>query len=95
MKQRIKLSDRVLPVYSRGEERMNMITHIVGFALGIAALLLCTVHSLVKNNAFGVFAGMIYGTCMISLYAVSSVYHGLKSGMAKKILQQMRKGEQE
>ena len=87
MKKRIKLSERVLPDYSRGEEVMNMVTHIVGFALGVAALLLCTGHSLVRNHAFGVFSGMIYGTCMISLYAVSSIYHGLRPGMAKKVMQ--------
>ena len=87
MKKRIKLSERVLPDYSRGEERMNMITHIVGFALGVAALLLCVLRSLAANNAWGVFSGMIYGFGMIALYAVSSIYHGLRPGMAKKVMQ--------
>lgn len=87
MKKRTKLSDRVLPSYSRGEEVMNMVTHIVGFGLGVAALLLCVLYSLAANNAWGVFSGMIYGGGMIALYAVSSVYHGLKPGMAKKVMQ--------
>ena len=38
MKQRIKLADRQLPNYSKGEEIFNMVSHIVGAALGIAAL---------------------------------------------------------
>ena len=87
MKKRIKLCDRVLPGYSRGEEVMNMVTHIAGFALGVAALLLCVIRSLAENNAWGVFSGMIYGFGMIALYAVSSIYHGLKPGMAKKVMQ--------
>ena len=35
---RTKLSDRQLPDYSRGEEIMNMVTHIVGGAVGVVAL---------------------------------------------------------
>ena len=87
MKKRTKLCDRVLPNYSRGEEQMNMITHIVGGSLGICALALCLVRSLQDNNAYGVLASVIYGTCMIALYAVSSIYHGFRPGMAKKVLQ--------
>lgn len=43
MKQRIKLADRQLPNYSKGEEIFNMVSHIVGAALGIAALVLCII----------------------------------------------------
>ena len=45
MKQRIKLADRQLPNYSKGEEIFNMVSHIVGAALGIAALVLCIIVS--------------------------------------------------
>lgn len=40
---RTKLSDRQLPDYSRGEEIMNMVTHIVGGAVGVVALTLCVI----------------------------------------------------
>ena len=36
---RIKLSDRILPKYTKGEEIFNMTTHIVGGAMGIVAVL--------------------------------------------------------
>ena len=32
---RVKLKDRVLPTYTKGEEIINMTSHIVGGALGI------------------------------------------------------------
>ena len=32
---RIKLSDRILPKYTKGEEIFNMTTHIVGGAMGL------------------------------------------------------------
>lgn len=40
---RTKLDDRVLPNYTRGEEIFNMVTHIVGAAFGVAALVLCII----------------------------------------------------
>ena len=43
MSKRIKLADRELPTYSKGEEIFNMVSHIVGGALGIAALVLCII----------------------------------------------------
>ena len=45
---RTKLDDRILPVYTKGEEIFNMVTHIVGGAMGIVALVLCNIF-LVKN----------------------------------------------
>ena len=38
MKKRTRLADRQLPDYTRGEEIMNMVTHIVGGAMGIMVL---------------------------------------------------------
>ena len=87
MKKRIKLADRLLPDYSRGEEIMNMVTHIVGGALGVAVLVLCVAQAAVKGNVYGVVASAVYGCCMIGLYTMSSVYHGLRPGLGKKVLQ--------
>lgn len=84
---RTKLSDRVLPDYSRGEELMNTVTHIVGGALGVAALTLCVVFAALRHNVYGVVGSAIYGASLIALYTVSSVYHGLKPGMGKKVMQ--------
>lgn len=83
---RTKLSDRSLPVYSPGEERMNMITHIVGGGFGILALLACLLKA---NGGMEIFGAAIYGSSMILLYTVSSIYHGLRPGMAKKVMQVM------
>jgi hemolysin III len=81
---RIKLKDRKLPTYTRGEEIMNMVTHIVGGALGIAALLLCLLQA---KDVIGVFSASIYGISMICLYAMSSIYHGLRPSMGKRVMQ--------
>jgi hemolysin III len=87
MKKRTKLTDRLLPDYTRGEEVMNMVTHIVGGALGIAALPLCIIISAIHGNTYGLVGSIIYGVSMILLYSMSSIYHGLQAGMAKKVMQ--------
>ena len=87
MKKRIKLQDRLLPDYTYAEEIANMTTHIVGGALGIAALVLCTLTAARNNNVYGIVGSVIYGITMIALYAMSSIYHGLRPGMAKKVMQ--------
>ncbi len=87
---RTKLADRVLPEYTKGEEVFNMVTHIVGGALGIAALVLCIVSSVKHHNGYGLFSGIIYGISMILLYTMSSIYHGLSPKLkAKKVFQIM------
>ena len=66
---------------------MNMVTHIVGGALGIAALVLCLFRAAVNHNIYGIVASAIYGTSMISTFTVSSVYHGLNLNYGKKVMQ--------
>ena len=84
---RTKLADRKLPDYTRGEEIMNMVTHIVGGAMGIAVLTLCVICAAMRGNVYGIVTSAIYGTCMITMYTISSVYHGLKPNLGKKVMQ--------
>ena len=84
---RTKLKDRQLPSYTRGEELMNTITHVVGAILGVTTLVLCVLEAASKGNTWGVVGSCIYGVSMIALYCVSSVYHGMMPGTGKKVMQ--------
>jgi hemolysin III len=84
---RTKLADRLLPDYTRGEEIMNMVTHIVGGALAVAVLVLCVIRSALHGNLTGLLTSIFYGITMIATYTMSSVYHGLHPGTGKKVLQ--------
>ncbi len=84
---RTRLRDRDLPDYTRGEEIFNMVSHIVGGALAIAALVLCVIFSALRGDAWSVAASAIYGAMMVILYTMSSIYHGLTSEMVKKVFQ--------
>ena len=81
------LKDRMLPTYTRGEEIFNMVSHIVGGGVGVITLALCIVAAIIKDSAMALVCGVIFGVSMIALYSVSSVYHGLRVGTAKKVLQ--------
>lgn len=85
---RIKLDDRVLPTYTKGEEIFNMTSHIVGAGFGVIALILCVTVSSIKHNIYGIISSIIYGITMILLYTMSSIYHGLHPNLkAKKVFQ--------
>ena len=84
---RTKLRDRRLPRYSRGEEIMNMVTHIVGGGLAVIGLILCVIRAILARNLWGVITGAVYGLALIAMYTISSVYHGLRPNLGKKVMQ--------
>lgn len=84
---RTKLADRKLPDYTKGEEIANMVTHIVGAVFGIVALILCVIFAVQKGDPWRIVGASIYGASLILLYTMSSVYHGLKPNMGKKVMQ--------
>ncbi len=86
-KVRTRLEDRKLPTYTKGEEIFNMVSHIVGGAVAIAALTLCVIFAAIYQDAWCVVGTAIYGGIMVVLYCISSLYHGLKPPMAKKVFQ--------
>ena len=87
MSKRIKLRDRLLPDYTNGEEVFNMVTHIVGGAWGIFALVMCVIISVMHKSVSGIICSSVFGFSMIVLYTMSSVYHGLRTTTSKKVFQ--------
>ncbi len=84
---RTRLKDRKLPNYTRGEEIFNMVTHIVGGGFSVLALLTLVLYSAICKDAWEVVSSAVYGAALIILYTMSSVYHGLKPPLAKKVMQ--------
>ena len=75
-----------LPDYTRGEEITNMVTHIIGGAFAIAAIPLLVIMGASHHNPWSVVSGAIYGATLLIMFTVSSVYHGLKPGKAKRVM---------
>lgn len=82
----MSLKEKVsIPDYTLGEELTNAISHGIGAILGIAALVLCVVFSAIHHNPTAVVASSIYGTSLIILYLMSTLYHSLKVNNAKRV----------
>lgn len=80
-KERVKLIE-----YGRCEDWFNSISHMIGAALSIVALVLCVVKSAIKGDGWAIAGSIVYGITLILLYTSSSVYHGLNSNMAKRVM---------
>jgi hemolysin III len=75
--------------YPRREEIANAITHGIGAALSVAALVLLIVFSSLKGTAWHVVSFTIYGSTMLLLYLSSTLVHGLRDGKAKDFFEFM------
>ena len=85
---RTPLRERKMPDYTRGEEITNMVTHIVGGALGVLALVLCPVVGARHHSVWSVVSGTVFAFTLLVLYTISSVYHGLSPRLfGKRVMQ--------
>lgn len=84
-KQKGILKGMEMPVYSKGEEIFNLISHIVGGGIGIIIFITFVVLSIMKKYTFDLVSSLlIYGLSVILLYTISSIYHGLKANSISK-----------
>lgn len=74
-----------IPSYTLGEELLNSISHGIGALLGAAALVLCVVVSALHRDPWAVVASSIYGSSLVILYCMSTIYHALRVNMAKRV----------
>lgn len=65
------------------EEIAHAISHGIGAALGIAALVLLILRA---DSTEGFVAALIFGISIISLYMMSTLYHAMKRGTKVKAL---------
>lgn len=83
MKQKKKRTVSI-PKYTLAEELVNSISHGVGAALAIAAMVLCIIKA---SSGHAVVAVVLYGVMMTILYVISCIYHALSPRVkGKKVL---------
>ena len=75
-----------LPAYTKGEELLNTVTHIIGAVCAVAAIPLLVIVGALHGNVWSVVSGAIYGAALLIMFTVSSVYHGLPKGKAKRVM---------
>ena len=64
--------------YSPIEEKINIISHAIGFILSIVALVLLVTHANLQGNVWHIVSFSIFGASLIILYAASTFYHSAK-----------------
>ena len=83
---RTKLKNRCLPHYTKGEECMNMVTHIAGGGLAVLGSIFCILKACRLERA-DLIGAVIYCVSLIGVYTMSSIYHGLRTDTSKKVMQ--------
>ncbi|HNC32148.1 MAG TPA: hemolysin III family protein, partial [Cyclobacteriaceae bacterium] len=68
---------------TKKEEIANAITHGIGALLAIAALVVLTVFSAIRGNAWHVVSFSIFGATLVTLYVASTLYHSLTNDRVK------------
>ena len=64
--------------YSPIEEKINIISHAIGFILSIVALVLLVTHANLHGDVWHIVSFSIFGASLILLYAASTCYHNAK-----------------
>ena len=72
MCRRIKLCDRHLPNYTKGEEIMNMVSHIIGGTLGL------TNEVLSRANETICFSKMTFPHQLFRVMLLEQIYRGFR-----------------
>jgi len=70
--------------YSLAEEKINIMSHAVGFILSIVALVLLVSHASINGNAWHIVSFSVFGVSLMVLYAASTVYHSAKNPSFRK-----------
>lgn len=76
-----------MKVYSLREERINIISHAIGFLLSIVALVLLVKKANAYGNNQDVLSVSIYGISLIVLYAASTLFHSARHGILRNRFQ--------
>ena len=77
-----------IPKYSLSEEIISAVSHGIGAGLAVSACVLGVVkavHDHAAVGAAGIVSAAVFGLTMIMLYCMSTIYHALPIGDAKRV----------
>ena len=69
-------------------ERFNGFSHLAGAILAAAGMAVLVTSSALHHDAWKVVSSVVYGTTLVLLYTISTLYHSLR-GPAKAVLQRL------
>ena len=72
--------------YPPREEKINIMSHAIGFILSVFALVFLFMHANQHGDIWHVISFSIFGASLIALYAASTFYHSAKKPELRKRL---------
>ena len=72
---------------THAEEVASVITHGIGVALAVAALVAMLIHSAINGTAWDVIASCIFCGSMILVFLISTIYHVVTDHRTKQLMQ--------
>lgn len=80
------MSTKNITYYPAKEELINVITHLVGLILSIAATALLITFASIYGTVWHIVSFSIFGSSLITLYLASTLYHSAKRKTLRKRL---------
>ncbi|UCE84937.1 MAG: hemolysin III family protein [Deltaproteobacteria bacterium] len=77
------------PLYSAAEEIAHAVTHGLGLILSAAGLVALVAAATLRGTTWHVVGCAVFGVTLVLLYAASTLYHGVTSPRAKRVLRQV------
>ena len=72
---------------SEGEEWANGITHFVGVIFSVVAITMMAIFCAQNRTPLYTVSCVIYGTCLLLVYSISTLYHIIRDFKAKSVFQ--------
>lgn len=82
----MSLGKVALADYTREEDWLNSISHMVGGAFGVLAMIMIFIRAGFAHRWDYAIWGFIYCFCMIAMYTCSAVYHALLPNNGKRAM---------
>lgn len=73
------MKPKPIKFYPPLEEKINIITHAIGIALSVAALVLLVVFASIYGTVWHIVSFSIYGASLLCLYSASTIYHSIQN----------------
>ncbi|MDO5058847.1 MAG: hemolysin III family protein [Neisseria sp.] len=70
-------------------ERFNAYSHLAGALLAVAGLVLLLLKAAASFDVYKIVSAAAYGSCLLLLYAGSTIYHSVPQPKAKAVLQKL------
>jgi hemolysin III len=79
----------VVSIQTPREELANSLTHGIGAALAVAALAILVTMAALRGDGWRVTSLAIYGTTLVVLYLISTLYHAFRGDRIKRLFRML------